>query len=78
MLGNRFREFWGQSEDLLPGPAVAVAAPSAAFVQCPCPVFQAMSPVQQSQVEYLYRLAYEQAQAQVARRRTRWAEFSRN
>ena len=76
MLGNRFREYWGQSEDLLPAPAVTLAAPGAAFVLCP--VFPSMNPVQHTQVEYLYRLAYEQARAQVARRQSRWAEFSRN
>jgi len=38
-----------------------------------------MSAVQQAQVEYLYRLAFEQAQAQVAQARpTLWPAFSLN
>lgn len=74
MLMHRFRE-------LLKGPAPIPAAmsarPIASFV--PCPMAFAMSPVHQAQVEYLYRLAFEQAQVQVARAgHQRWLGYSLN
>jgi hypothetical protein len=74
MLVHRFRELFEASE---PIPAMTAAGHSAAFVACP--VHFAMSPVQQAQTEYLYRLAFEQAQAQVAQaRRSRWSAYSLN
>jgi len=76
MLVHRFRELWNASE---PVPAPVAVGHSAAFVPCPCPVMFGMSAVQQAQVEYLYRLAFEQAQVQVAQARpTRWPAFSLN
>lgn len=76
MSGHRFRHLF---ESPLPAPAFAVAAHSSAFVPCPCPMLQGMSAAHQSQVEHLYRLAFEQAQAQVAQsRRVRRTNFSWN
>lgn len=76
MSGHRFRHLLGL-ESPLPAPAFAAAGSSAAFV--PCPMLQAMSPAHQSHVEYLYRLAFEQAQAQVAQsRRVRRTNVSWN
>ncbi|HEX3152171.1 MAG TPA: hypothetical protein VHR66_29125 [Gemmataceae bacterium] len=69
MLAHRFRELLETPEH-----AFSVAsAPSAAFV--PCPMNFAMSAMQHAQAEFLYRLAYEQAQAQLA---ARWPAFSLN
>ncbi len=76
MLVHRFRELFETSE---PAPAVSAAAGTAAFVPCPSPVMLGMSAVQQAQAEYLYRLAFEQAQAQLALARpSRWPAFSLN
>jgi hypothetical protein len=75
MLVHRFRELFNASE---PMPAAITAGHSAAaFV--PCPVAFAMTPMQQAQADFLYRLAFEQAQAQVAQTRvSRWPAFSLN
>ena len=76
MLVHRFRELFDNSE---PSLAVVAVSPSAAFVLCPAPVMFAMSAAHQAQVEFLYRLAFEQAQAQVGRaRRSQWPAFSLN
>jgi hypothetical protein len=76
MLVHRFRDLWNTPE---PTPAAVAVGSGAAFVPCPCPVMHGMSTVQQAQVEYLYRLAFEQAQAQVAMARpSRWPAFSLN
>jgi hypothetical protein len=72
MLEHRFRQLLTEDEtqSLFAGPRSATA-----FMLCPCPVPQPMSPV----AEQLYRLAYEQAQAQVASVNVRrWSEFSLN
>jgi hypothetical protein len=58
MLADRFREYW---KSAIPTPAPAFSA----FVVCP--LVQCMTPMQYAQMEYVYRLAYEQAQAQVAK-----------
>ena len=72
MLVHRFRELYNASE---PTPVAVAMGHSAAFV--PCPVAFAMTPMQQAQTEYLYRLAFEQAQAQFAQTRVcRWSAFS--
>lgn len=74
MLVHRFRELFNAFK---PTPVALSAGHSAAFV--PCPVAFAMTPMQQAQAEYLYRLAFEQAQAQLAQTRvSRWPAFSRN
>jgi hypothetical protein len=74
MLVHRFRELFNSSE---PTPVAVAMCHSAAFV--PCPVAFAMTPMQQAQTEFLYRLAFEQAQAQVAQTRmSRWPAFSVN
>jgi len=76
MLVHRFRELFSTSE---PTPALAAVGSFAAFVPCPCPAMLGMSAVQQAQAEYLYRLAFEQAQAQVAAAQLpRWPAFSVN
>ena len=76
MSVHRFRELWNTPEPVTT--AVVVGSP-AAFVPCPSPMLLGMSAVQQAQVEYLYRLAFEQAQAQVAlARSSRWPAFSLN
>ena len=80
MLTNRFRDYWSQFETESAG--TEGVAP-AAFVPCPCPVMQSMTPVQHAQLEQLYRLAYEQAQAQAQAqveldRRARALDFSAN
>lgn len=75
MLTNRIQDYWSQFETETPTETVAPAA----FVPCPCPVMQSMNPVQHAQMERLYRLAYEQAQAQVELdRRARAFDFSAN
>jgi len=74
MLVHRFRELFDASE---PAPAAIAAGPSVAFV--PCPVAFAMSAIQLAQTAYLYRLAFEQAQAQLAQAQvSRWPAFSLN
>jgi hypothetical protein len=74
MLVHRFRELL---EAPKPCPAEMLAGSGAAFA--PCPLMLTIWPGQQAQVEYLYRLAYEQAQAQVAAaRRQRWQGYSLN
>jgi len=76
MLVHRFRELFSTLE---PTPLAAAAGSFAAFVPCPSPAMLGMSAVQQLQAEYLYRLAFEQAQAQVAAARpSRWPAFSLN
>jgi hypothetical protein len=76
MLVHRFRELF---DTPVPATAAAALSPSAAFVLCPAPVVFAMTAAHQAQVEYLYRLAFELAQAQVGRpRRSRWPAFSLN
>jgi hypothetical protein len=76
MSVHRFRELWNTPE---PAPAAVAAGSLAAFVPCPCPTMLGMSAIQQAQTEYLYRLAFEQAQAQVARSGpSRWPAFSLN
>jgi len=63
--------------ELLEGSEQIPAGLTAAFVLCP--VAFAMSAVQQAQAEFLYRIAFEQAQFQVAQtRRSRWSAFSLN
>lgn len=53
--------------------------PAAAFVPCPCLVMQSMTAAQQSHASEVYRLAYEQAVAQVGLPRgSREVAFSRN
>ena len=75
MLTNRIQDYWSQFDT----EAVAEVAAPAAFVPCPCPVMQSMSPVQHAHMEQLYRLAYEQAQTQVdLDRRARAFDFSAN
>jgi hypothetical protein len=77
MSVHRFRELWNTPE---PTPAASVVGSMAAFVPCPSPVTFGMSAVHLAQVEYLYRIAFEQAQAQVAARArpSRWPAFSLN
>ena len=75
MLVHRFRELFDASE---PAPAGFSGAGPAAFVPCPCPILVGMSAHQLAQVEYLYRLAFEQAQAQLAQAEARWPTFSLN
>jgi hypothetical protein len=75
MSVHRFRELFDAPETT--PAAFAAVGSNAAFV--PCPVMSSMSPMQQSQTEFLYRLAFEQAQAQVAPPRSaRWPAFSLN
>jgi len=77
MSVHRFRELWNTPEST---PAAVAVGSMAAFVPCPCPMMFGMSAGHQAQVEYLYRLAFEQAQAQVAAtlRPSRWPAFSLN
>jgi hypothetical protein len=74
MLAHRFRDSWA-SETARPISAVAGLAAPGAFMLCPCQ----LSAVQQNHAEYVYRVAFEQAQAEIAReRRARWTAFSLN
>jgi len=74
MSVHRFRELWNKPEPIA---AVAAVGHAAAFV--PCPMAFGLPVVHQAQVEYLYRLAFEQAQAQLAEARpSRWPAFSLN
>ena len=74
MLVHRFRELWNAPE-----PVATAVATSAAFVPCPAPMMLGMCAAQIAQAEYLYRLAFEQAQAQVAAAQpVRWPAFSLN
>jgi len=74
MLADRFREYWA-SEAVIATPDYAGAASHGAFIPCPLP----LPAVQQAHAEYLYRVAFEQAQAEIAReRRARWTTFSLN
>ena len=76
MLVHRFRELFTTPESI---PAATDAGSFAAFVPCPFPAILGMSAMQQAQTEYLYRLALEHAQAQVAAARSsRWPAFSLN
>jgi len=50
-----------------------------AFLPCPAALWQAYSLVQKTSIQALYRLALEQAQAQVSQRRRHWLyQFSLN
>ena len=74
MWAHRFREYVTQdaSQPLLPYGSVGAFA---AFVLCPCPLPAA----QHAHAEYVYRVAFECAQAEIAReRRARWTTFSPN
>ena len=74
MLSHRFQDYWTQMDS-----EPVESTPVAAFVPCPCPVLQSMTSVQQAQMVQVYRLAYEQAQAQVdLNRRARAFDFSAN
>ena len=74
MLSHRFQDYWTQMDS-----EPVASASVASFVPCPCPVMQSMTSMQQAQMEQLYRLAYEQAQAQVdLDRRPRTFDFSAN
>ena len=76
MSVHRFRELWDNPE---PVAAAPITGQAAAFVPCPCPVAFGMPVAHQAHVEYLYRLAFEQAQAQVGLARpSRWPAFSLN
>jgi hypothetical protein len=74
MLAHRFREF----EDFDADQPVLARLPVgslSAFMLCPLP----MPATCQAHAEYLYRIAFERAQAEVAReRRARWTAFSLN
>lgn len=73
MLAHRFRELWAL-EPAQPVASLPVAS-WAGFMLCPCPLPVA----HQAQMESLYRIAFERAQAEVAReRRARWTAFSLN
>ena len=72
MLENRLSEYWTEVDSQLGH------APMPAFVACPIPVLQTMMPTELLRGDFLYRLAWEQAQAQLAfSQRDPW-EFSRN
>jgi hypothetical protein len=74
MLAHRFLEYWG-SEGAEPVPPSVGLGVWTAFVPCPCPLPAA----HQAHADYLYRVAFERAQAEIAReRRARWTTFSRN
>jgi hypothetical protein len=76
MSVHRFRELWNSPEPVAAAPAAGHAD---AIVPCPCPVAFGLPLAPQAQVEYLYQLAFEHAQAQVARTRAnRWPAFSLN
>jgi hypothetical protein len=76
MSVHRFRELWNSPERVATAPAVGHTA---AFAPCPCPVGFGIPMANQAQVEYLYRLAFEQAQAQIALTWSgRWPAFSLN
>ena len=62
MLAHRLRELW-PFEPATYTPAVCVPVPSAFVVW---PLVPYATPGQFAQMEYLYRVAYEQAQAQTA------------
>lgn len=73
MLVHRFRELLSTTEP------VATGVPALAFVPCPSPMAIGMSAMQLAQAAFLYRLAFEQAQAQFAPvRSNRWPVFSQN
>jgi hypothetical protein len=76
MLEHRFRDFWNETENNTPGGFACGS--SSAFVLCPCLVMQSMSATQQTQAEQLYRLAFEQALAQISKVSPRRFEFSSN
>jgi hypothetical protein len=63
MLANRFREFWPSTKPAAYSPTICAPAPSAFVV---CPLLSCVTPTQFAQMQYLYRVAYEQAQAQIA------------
>jgi hypothetical protein len=74
MLADRFNECWA-SEAIQVVPARVGSGTFAAFMPCPCPLPAA----QQAHAEYVYRVALERAQAEIAReRRARWTTFSLN
>jgi hypothetical protein len=76
MLVHRFRELLSAPEPIA---ATVPAVASAAFVPCPCPMTLGMSATQFAQAAFLYRLAFEQAQAQIAPiGSNRWPAFSWN
>ena len=64
MLDNRIHKYWNQPEQPIADAASGPAA--AAFVPCPSSISRSLTAAQQSQIEQLYRLAYEQAQAQLS------------
>jgi hypothetical protein len=72
MLLHRFRESLFQPQSPVP----AIAGTSTAFVACP--LFPPIGSVYHTQTEFLYRLAYEQAQALLSPPRASRVQFSLN
>jgi hypothetical protein len=63
MLANRCHEFWPSTGSPVYSPATSAPTLSAFMV---CPFVPYMAPAQFAQMEYLYRVAYEQAKVQFA------------
>jgi hypothetical protein len=61
MSRHRFPELVGEGSPV----AVADFPSGNGFMPCPCELLRGMTPERQAMVEQLYRLALEQAQAQV-------------
>jgi len=72
MLLHRLRKSMFQPDPPVP----AVAGMASAFVACPC--FRPASSVNHALTEFLYRLAYEQAKAQLSPPRASRVHFSLN
>jgi hypothetical protein len=67
MSADRLSEFWLQTESPDLGSQPFTTEAMSAFVLCPTALFQFMNPWQHAQTACIYRLAYEQAQAEVRR-----------
>jgi len=73
MLANRFHQFWAAEVPPIPVGSGFCGVPG--FAPCPWP----LPATQHAHAAYLYRVAFEYAQAEIAReRRARWTAFSLN
>jgi hypothetical protein len=76
MLGNRFDRRRDFAENAVASQSIDEA--STAFAACPMAILQSMTPMQQMQMEVIYRLAWLQAQRQTECRDERYSAFSVN
>lgn len=73
MKAHRLREYFEATSS-----STAIAVSVSGFVPCPCVLMAGLPSGQWQQVQEIYRLARERAEAQVRSQRRRLPEFSMN